>query len=170
MFNKVQAAIEISEGRYIKVRCPPAFQGVGWHSLILAFLAWGTVKNWDHAGVLSLSFAAVMALMIGALFYRNVFFRDEIILFKNAAEIEPNRFEFACADIGGIEVEPAPALMSYQWRMALAGLGRGLIVFRAGTQVRRFGLGLSQAQAQGVAKELWHFCESCKASDTEIAR
>ncbi len=163
MLNNSHPDVEIIEDRYIRVSCPPAFQGVILHGLGLAFLCGIVVQSWSKASAWTLIVPTLMALFLGAMLYRNLFFRDAIILFKDKAEIEADRLEFHCAAINGIDVEPEPGYLSYEGRMATFGLGRGLIVIRSGDQSARFGIGLTHEQALLVARELRRFCDRCKA-------
>ncbi|MES2899097.1 MAG: hypothetical protein V4723_05170 [Pseudomonadota bacterium] len=158
MFHKTGPSIEHIGDHALVVRCPPAFQGLHYHLMAVGFLVFVGAKNWRNANVLELLVMGVILLVFAALIYRNTVHRDELAVFKDAAAPEPGRLDFCCAEISGVEVEPEPGWMSYRWRMANFGLGRGSVLIHTDSGQHHFGIGLPEAQAQQVAREILTFC------------
>ncbi len=162
MFHHKEPDIErLGEG-VLRVRCAPAMQGWPYHLGVVGFMVFVGSKNFGNAHALELLVIGTIVLVFAALLYKNVVVREELAIFRDGMAVEPYRLDFCCADITAVEVEPEPAWMSYRWRMANFGLGRGQVLIRSASEVHYFGAGLTHAQAHRVARAILDFCAHSK--------
>ncbi|SFD20586.1 hypothetical protein [Massilia yuzhufengensis] len=112
------------------------------------------------ADVPYLSFGVV--LLMGAwlclILYRNLLFRDELVLVQSGEAPDARTFTLAAASVRAVRACPAPAPSSYDGRWEALGFGEGRIEIDTDSHRYRFGVGLDEHMVGSTVDRIAAFC------------
>lgn len=154
----------------LHIVCPPSKQPpmIAVSGAGLATLAWLALKLFDGPPERFSWFKVwVLVLMATALFailYRNLFVRDELVVYRDKAEAwaleDEDVLALAAGSVRAVRVAPMPAMGSYsaEGQYTAMGIGRGLIEIETVDGCYRFGAGLDEDRASVTARRIAVYC------------
>lgn len=133
----------------------------------LAMLAWLALKLFDDPERFSWFKVWLLVLMGTAMYavlYRNLFVRDELMLYRDKVEAwapeDEDVLVLAAGKVRSVRVAPLPALGSYsaESQYIAMGIGNGLIEIATTDGTYRFGAGLDEDAARVTARQIAAYC------------
>lgn len=145
----------------LRITCPAPRKAlpVFLCAVVLSTLAWIVVGQWaaKSGGFLWLLLWGAVLIATGpvAILYRNLCFRDQLLINKSGKPL-PNAL--AVDEILAVHVRPAPLAGSHEDRLARLGLAEGRIEIHMANQRVRFGAGLHEFMVDETADRIARFC------------
>lgn len=124
------------------------------------FSAFSKPRPIDAGAYLFFAVSLVMILLILAILYRNLIFRDELYIVRGTTV--PSKRGALCldaADVVSVQVLPPSNFASFEWRMEWLGLGGGRIEIHTKTHRFNFGVGLHDSSFTEIFEKIAVFCE-----------
>lgn len=113
--------------------------------------------SWFKAWVLVLMATAFVALV-----YRNLFVRDELLLYRDQAPAwargDEDVLALATASVRALRVCPEPGPYSAEGKYAALGMGQGMIEIDSTEGCFRFGAGLDADASSVMARKIAAYC------------
>lgn len=104
--------------------------------------------------------AVLMFVFFGCIAYRNVFFRDEIVLLKDGAAAPAAMTSVYVSDIIAVRLKAPPSPFSAEGKREFMGFDNGSIMIVTSTELLHFGAGLGAADAEEMARRIEVFRNS----------
>lgn len=159
-----------SDSDPLHIVCPPSKQlpivAVSCAGLVM--LAWLAFKLFDGPPERFSWFKVWLLVLMGtatyAVLYRNLFVRDELMLYRDKAEDwaleDEDMLVLVAGKVRSVRIAPLPALGSYsaESQYIAMGIGNGLIEIETVDGCYRFGAGLDEDRARVTAAQIAAYC------------
>lgn len=159
-----------SDSEPLHIVCPPSklLPIVAVSCAGLAILAWLGFKLFDGPPERFSWFKVWLLVLVGtamvALLYRNLFVRDELLLYRDKPEAwaleDEEMLVLAAGKVRSVRIAPSPPLgsLSAESQNIALGIGKGLIEIETEDGCYRFGAGLDEDRANVTAARIAAYC------------